>query len=118
MKRGSGTNRFDNDILMSLWDEYENCGYCGMNMADCLDHIEGRGGEYNSSPVNAIPAHNQACNIARHGEIHTHESKVRAFKYVLRRMFLRSYEFTQEDIAFLESHNAAREALFELAKKV
>lgn len=114
--RGTGTSRFNTEALMQVWDTWEMCAYCNELGADAMDHIEGRSGKYNNSIANAVPVHNQSCNIAQHGAMHTHENKVKLFKYVLKRLAQRGYEFTDEDRAFVDSSAACREALLELSK--
>ncbi len=113
--RGTGTSRFKTEALMQVWNEYEHCAHCGEVGADAFDHLEGRSGGYNNSIVNAVPVHNQKCNIAQHGAMHTHENKVKLFKYVLKRLAQRNYEFTNEDRAFMDSSATCREALLELS---
>ena len=114
--RGTGTSRFKTEALMQVWDEYEVSGLTGRPHADCIHHIEGRSGKYNNSIVNAVPLLNQEENIAQHGLLSKHETKVKLFKYVLKRLAQRGYEFTDEDRAFVDSSAACREALLELSK--
>lgn len=111
MKRGTGSHCFDNDTLRSLWEEQENCAFCHVNGADSFDHIEGRAAAHTDSVLNAVPVHNQKCNIALHGEMHTHENKVRLFIHVFIRLFQRKYDFQKNDYDFVKTSNAAQEAL-------
>lgn len=113
-KRGTGSHCFDNDMLRSIYDEYEDCAYCGMAGADCFDHVEPRAGKYTDSIVNAAPVHNQKCNIDKHGAMHSPMMKEALIKRNLLRLFREQYTFIEVDTKYLEEYEPAHKALMEL----
>lgn len=83
-----------------------NC--CGNNMVE-LNHTVGR---VSNSPVNASPL----CRGCHSHVGHSNEEEKALFKKTLKYLAQRSYEFTDEDRAFMDSSAACREALLELSK--
>ena len=126
--RGSNnsSNRFDNAILSRYYDDYEVCVYCHKAGADCYDHVEPRSEPHTNSHFNASPTHNQTCNIAKHGEMHTTESKRRMIHTNIHRLLsthngthMFPYEVTEADQLFCEAYpDTAGEALQEVLREV
>lgn len=110
MKRGSGSNCFNNNTLASIYDDYENCAWCGGNMADCFDHVISRKNKYTDSIVNASPVHNHKCNIAKHGEMHTFDNQVKLLTINLNRLKRERYKLTEYDWQFINEYKQAQEA--------
>lgn len=117
-KRGIGSNCFDNDLLNSIYNDYENCVWCQINgqissMADVFDHVISRKNKYTDSIINASPTHNHKCNIGQHGQMHTRENQERMIKHNLKRLNREGYKLNENDLLFLQEYD-----LLELAKSV
>jgi len=104
-KRGSGSNCFNNEILQSIYNDYEKCVWCGLNGADCFDHVISRKNKYTDSILNAAPTHNQKCNIAKHGEMHTRENQEMMIKTNAIRLNKEKYRLIQVDLDFISEYN-------------
>jgi len=111
MLRGKGSNCFNNNLLMTVYNDYEDCGYCHNNGADCFDHVEPRSGKYTNSILNACPVHNQKCNIAKHGEMHTFDNKVKLILFNMKRLQKEKYSLLEVDKDFILEYKTAQEAL-------
>jgi hypothetical protein len=109
--RGSGQNCFSNTQLREYYEEYETCRYCGESGADCFDHVEPRANKYTNSIFNASPVHNQKCNIAKHGEMHSHENKVKLIYKNMKHLQNRNYIPNDTDTLFINEYKTAQEAL-------
>jgi hypothetical protein len=65
----------NNNFPDGSWQIFQDawtCWYCGMNTADCLHHIVGRGNGdsvVESSILNAAPMCNHKCHIPNHGKL-------------------------------------------------
>lgn len=83
---------------------------CGTNGGGCteLNHIAGR---VSNSPVNA----SVLCCFCHAHEGHEFNHEKELFKKTLVYLTKVKYNFTAKDISFIESHEAARQALLELA---
>jgi len=117
-KRGSGSNCFDEDLLVMIYDDYEHCVHCGAAGADCFDHVEPRSGVFTNSILNASPTHNQKCNISQHGEMHQFNNKIRMIKTNMERVFREGYKLQQVDRDFIKTYKSAQIALDQLAKQI
>lgn len=108
MKRGGGSNPFDDTQLRSIYDDYEFCCFCGGAYADCFDHVISRANKYTDSIVNASPMHNHKCNIGKHGEMHTFDNQVKLLKTNLRRLKTELYKLTDYDMKFIAEYKQAQ----------
>ena len=93
------TNDFTQETReLFIWNTL--CWYCKRNHANCLHHILGR---ISNSPLNSAPLNNFECHI-NNGKLAT--DKLRSEMLVKTLMFLKTidYQFTPEDIEFIEKH--------------
>ncbi len=99
-------NNFTEEIReLFMWNR-QKCWICGMNHADCLHHIMGRGGgssKLESSPLNASPVNNIICHLGRNmGDIVICKMLLKkTYDYLINNC----YKFTEKDKLFIEKYN-------------
>lgn len=99
-------NNFPDYAWTTFMDGWK-CWYCGMNTADCLHHIVGRGGplyECENSILNAAPMCNLKCHIPNHGKITTDDYKKIYLQITFDYLSNHQYEFTDKDREFAKKY--------------
>lgn len=99
-------NSFPKDSW-SMFAESWTCWVCGMNTANCLHHIMGRGAGHSTaeaSVYNAAYLCNQSCHLQIHGRLRT-DSHSRQLLHKTKE-YLRSigYSNTDNDAQFLKKY--------------
>lgn len=91
-----------------LFEGIYRCWYCGMNTADSLHHIVGRGNkkeEIESSPLNACLICNNKCHIPNHNLLSTDEEKSRLLNITYCFLIKINYRFTDKDFDFIKKYS-------------
>ena len=106
MKTSKSHNNFPQQSWLVFQDAWR-CWYCGMNTADSLHHIVGRGqGDSiaESSILNAAPLCNHKCHLAHHGKFRTDEW-VQEFLHLTYYYLLSiNYTFEENDHEFMKKY--------------
>lgn len=96
------TNNFsENTRELFTWDR-QRCYMCGMNHADCLHHIKGRGyknDKAESSPLNAAPVSNTQCHLGKN--MHTEEIERKLLNKTFDYLLSVGYSLTENDKEFI-----------------
>lgn len=99
-----------NNFPEEAWSIFQDawmCWYCGMNTADCLHHIVGRGNgdsKVESSMLNAAPMCNHKCHIPNHGKLKRVENIKELLKTTYTYLLSVGYKLNKTDKEFIKKY--------------
>lgn len=100
-------NNFSEETRLVFEGIYK-CWYCGMNKADSLHHIVGRGnkeGDVESSPLNACLICNHKCHLPNHGLLTTYAKQKKLLNTTYIFLKSKNYQFTDKDFDFIRKYS-------------
>ena len=109
MKRSGLKNRFNKDLLQSVFAFHYTCLVCGENGADAFHHILSPSssrfipGNFNSSIFNACPIHNFRCHL-QNFDLNKPETEKRLLKKVASAIMKTGYKLQKIDIEFYRNY--------------
>lgn len=99
-------NNFEERAWLIFQDAW-CCWMCGMNTADCLHHIVGRGNgnsKVERSILNAAPLCNQKCHLAHHSLLRTNSFTAKLLKQTYKYLENYGYVLNKIDLEFIEKY--------------
>lgn len=95
------------EVIHEIFQQAWECWFCGMNTADSLHHVVGRGqGDswVEGSILNAAPLCNQKCHLPNHGKLRTKEWIAKLLNTTYLYLVSIRYEFEEIDYEFIEKY--------------
>ena len=102
-------NRFDKDLLQSVYAFHYTCLVCGENGADAFHHVLSPSskqyipGKHNSSILNACPIHNFRCHLYN-PNLHKPEMERMLLKKIIKLLLKLGYKLKPIDIEFYQNY--------------
>ena len=105
MKKSHPYNYFSEEVRMIMSDSW-TCWECGMNTADCLHHIVGRGKAdgCEKSILNSASLCNQKCHLPNHGLLTTNAGKKKLLNQTRNYLKKIGYPFKGIDKEFFKKY--------------